>query len=200
MGFRQAAVISCVCFFLGASPCRSPRAALLLTGPETGVLCVCLNVDYRVLFVELTDETVEDGFKFYTMFFNAPPAIKALLHGLMGVTILSLVGKVHKWDESAMFFDGGSLAVFVFCIAMYLTVLIPSVRTIVAPVPDVDTRVDQVEAMRIASAANLIVIVLLGAILVMQVRAKRVMRRWSFSLEDLLIGDVLRGAKNTRGG
>ncbi|TFY72295.1 hypothetical protein EVG20_g706 [Dentipellis fragilis] len=149
MGFRQAAVISCVCFFLG-------------------VLCVCLNVDYRVLFVELTDETVEDGFKFYTMFFNAPPAIKALLHGLMGVTILGLVGKVHKWDESAMFFDGGSLAVFVFCIAMYLTVLIPSVRTAVAPVAGVDTREDQVEALRIASAANLIVIVLLGAILVMQ--------------------------------
>ena len=28
---------------------------------------------------------------------------------MMGVGILALIGKLHKWDESAMFFDGGSL-------------------------------------------------------------------------------------------
>lgn len=42
----------------------------------TGVLFICFNVDYRVLFLPVTDETVADAFQFYTMFYNAPPAIK----------------------------------------------------------------------------------------------------------------------------
>ena len=41
-----------------------------------GVLFICFNVDYRILWGELTDEVVNDGFQFYTTFFNAPPAIK----------------------------------------------------------------------------------------------------------------------------
>jgi hypothetical protein len=78
------------------------------------------------LHQELTEEIVEDGFQFYATFFNAPPAIKvgiplravmsggcsssqAVLHGFMGVGILGLVAKLHKYDESAIFFDGSSL-------------------------------------------------------------------------------------------
>ncbi|TFY80954.1 hypothetical protein EWM64_g3059 [Hericium alpestre] len=149
MGFRQAAVLSSVCFFLG-------------------VLFACFNVDHRVLFVTLSDETVEDGFQFYTTFFNAPPAIKALLHGMMGVTVLALIGKVHKWDESAMFFDGGSLVIFIFCISVYTAVVVPALRTVVTPIQGIDTRDDQIEAMSIASAGNTIIIILLGAILALQ--------------------------------
>ncbi|ETW78944.1 hypothetical protein HETIRDRAFT_420137 [Heterobasidion irregulare TC 32-1] len=149
MGFRQAAVLSSVSFFLG-------------------VLFICFNVDYRVLHTQLTDEVVGDAFQFYATFFNAPPAIKALLHAMMGIGILALVGKLHKWDESAVFFDGCSLGAFVFGIAVYTTVTIPSLRTIVDPVVGIDTRDDQIEAVRVLSAGNTILVVLLGAILVMQ--------------------------------
>lgn len=31
------------------------------------------------------------------------------MHAVMGVGILGLVGKLHKWDEGAVFFDGSSL-------------------------------------------------------------------------------------------
>ncbi len=31
------------------------------------------------------------------------------MHAIMGMGLLGLVGKIHKWDESAMFFDGSSL-------------------------------------------------------------------------------------------
>ena len=34
------------------------------------------------------------------------------MHAIMGMGIIGLVGKVHKWDESAMFFDGSSLGAF----------------------------------------------------------------------------------------
>ncbi|OBZ66509.1 Secretory component protein SHR3 [Grifola frondosa] len=149
MGFRQAAVLTAVSFFLG-------------------VLFICLNVDYRILFTPLTDSVTRDGFEFYTTFYNAPPAIKALLHAVMGVGLLGLMGKLHKWDDSAMFFDGSSLAAYIFSIAVYLTVGIPALRTVADPIPDVDTRADRVEALRILSAGNTIMIVLLGAILALQ--------------------------------
>ena len=34
---------------------------------------------------------------------------QALLHGLIGVGLVAIITKIHRWDESAMFFDGGSL-------------------------------------------------------------------------------------------
>ena len=34
---------------------------------------------------------------------------QALLHGLIGVGLVAIISKIHRWDESAMFFDGGSL-------------------------------------------------------------------------------------------
>ncbi|KAG0709171.1 Shr3 amino acid permease chaperone [Suillus ampliporus] len=148
MGFRQGAILASCSFFLG-------------------VLFICFFVDYRILHQELTEEIIEDGFQFYATFFNAPPAIKALLHGFMGVGIFGLVAKLQKWDESAIFFDGSSLAAYVFAISVYLAVTIPSLRTIVTPV-DVDTRADRIEAMRILAAGNTIMMVVLGAILVLQ--------------------------------
>ncbi|KAI0675455.1 Shr3 amino acid permease chaperone [Trametes maxima] len=149
MGYRQAAVLVSVSFFLG-------------------VLFICLNVDYRILFAPLTEDIVRDGFEFYTTFYNAPPAIKAVLHSIMGVGLLGLIGKLHKWDDSAMFFDGSSLAAYIFSLAVYLTVGIPACRTVADPVPNVDTKDDQVEALRILSAGNTIIIVLLGAVLALQ--------------------------------
>ncbi|KAI0091784.1 Shr3 amino acid permease chaperone [Irpex rosettiformis] len=149
MGYRQAAVLASTCFFLG-------------------VLFICLSVDYRVLFAPLTDEAIQDGLEFYTTFFKSPPAIKALMHAVMGMGLLGIVGKLHKWDESAIFFDGSSLAAYVFALSVYLTVGVPSSRTVAEPVPGVDTHSDQVEALRILSAGNTIIIVLLGAVLVLQ--------------------------------
>lgn len=112
------------------------------------------------------------------------------MHALAGIGLIGLIAKLHKWDESAMFFDGSSLgefvyicsftlalfmlfdwiAVYVFSIAVYITVIIPTLRTIVTPLVDVDTRGDMVDAMRVLSAANVIIMVCLGAILVLQVR------------------------------
>jgi len=153
MGFRSAAVLSATSFFLG-------------------VQFICFNVDHRILYGELTDGVVEDGFQFYTTFFNAPPAIKALLHGFMGVGIIALLAKLHKWDESAMFFDGSSIAAYIFAISVYITVTIPALRTIVTPVVGVDSRDDRVEAMRVLSAGNTIIAVLLGSVLILQAGQK----------------------------
>ena len=42
----------------------------------------------------------------------------------MGVGIIGLVGKIHKWDESAMFFDGSSLGEST-CSVVVLVLLLP---------------------------------------------------------------------------
>ncbi|KAF8074769.1 Shr3 amino acid permease chaperone [Lyophyllum atratum] len=153
MGFKQAAVLAPVSFFLG-------------------VLFICFNIDHRILWGQLTNDVVSDGFQFYATFFNAPPAIKALLHGMIGVGLVGLLSKLHKWDDSAMFFDGSCLGAYVFSIAVYITVTIPALQAIVTPLEAVentqDAEEDRVQAIRVLSAGNVIVMVLLGAILVLQ--------------------------------
>ncbi|KAJ7180428.1 Shr3 amino acid permease chaperone [Mycena filopes] len=148
MGFAAAVVSACCAFFLG-------------------VLYICLNIDHRVLWGDLTPDTIEDGFQFYTTFFNAPPAIKALLHGMVGVIFLGLIAKLHVWDDSAMFFDGSSIVSLIFALSLYLTVVVPALRTIVTPLEE-ETRSDRIQAMQLLSAANIIIMVCLGLILLLQ--------------------------------
>ncbi|KAI0296013.1 hypothetical protein BC826DRAFT_1006727 [Russula brevipes] len=129
-----------------------------------GVVLACSTIDYRVLFEPLTEEI-------------------ALLHGLIGVGVVAMITKIHRWDESAMFFDGGSLAAFVFATAMYITVTVPTIRTVVTPVEGVDTREDQIEALRVLSAGNALIMVLLGGVLALQVREIRRVFFLFFSIE-----------------
>lgn len=58
-----------------------------------------------------------------------------------------------------------------FSIAIYLTVTIPALQGIVSTDGSYDwSSEDKIEAMRVLSAGNVIMIVLLGAILALQVR------------------------------
>ncbi|KAG9100890.1 hypothetical protein FRC06_003571 [Ceratobasidium sp. 370] len=149
MGFRHAAVLSSVSFFLG-------------------ILFICFNVDHKILYsAPLTDKIIDDGFEFYTTFFNAPGAVKALLHAMMALGIVSLIAKLHAWDESALFFDGSSLAAFVFGVILYAAVVIPALRIIVTPLPT-DSRNEQIESLRILAAGNTLIIICLVAVLFLQ--------------------------------
>lgn len=114
--------------------------------------------------------------------------MQSMLHCMMGIGILGLVAKLHKWTDSAKYFDGSSLgkllrvicslepdqllktAVLVFGISTYLSVTVPSLRTVVAPVPDVDSRSDQIQALQLISAANIINLVIIFLIFGLQVR------------------------------
>ena len=55
------------------------------------------------------------------------------------------------------------------CISIYLTITVPALRAIVDPLEGADTHEDRIEAMRILSAGNVLIMVGLGAILVLQV-------------------------------
>lgn len=34
------------------------------------------------------------------------------MHGMMGVLVLAIIAKLQRWDESAIYFDGGSLGAY----------------------------------------------------------------------------------------
>jgi hypothetical protein len=92
-------------------------------------LFICFTVDHRILWGQITEKDIEDGFHFYRAFYNAPPAIRVrlrwssfasytrsltrgyqtLLHSMFLVTLAGFFAKLHKWDDSAMFFDGSSI-------------------------------------------------------------------------------------------
>lgn len=61
-------------------------------------------------------------------------------------------------------------AAYIFALSVYLTVGLPASRTIATPIEGVDTREDQIEALRLLSAGNTIIIALLGGVLALQVR------------------------------
>lgn len=90
--------------------------------------------DFPLLyFSELSDSAVEAAERFYLSLFNAPLAVSALLHGMMGLGLIGLVAKLHRWNEMAKYFDGGSLALFMGAICMYLGVSVPNLRLISDP-------------------------------------------------------------------
>lgn len=60
-------------------------------------------------------------------------------------------------------------AAYVFAMAVYLSVGIPASRSVAVPRAE-DTRQDQIEALRVLSAGNTIIIACLGAVLALQVR------------------------------
>lgn len=90
--------------------------------------------DFPLLYYSsLTDASVDAAERFYLSLYNAPLAVSALLHGMMGLGIIGLVAKLHRWNEMAKYFDGGSLALFMGAVCMYLGVAVPNLRLLADP-------------------------------------------------------------------
>ena len=90
--------------------------------------------DFPLLYSSnMHDSSIDAAERFYLSLFNAPLAVTALMHGMMGLGIIGLVAKLHRWSEMAKYFDGGSLALFMGAICMYLGVSVPNLRLISDP-------------------------------------------------------------------
>ena len=110
-----------------------------------------------------------------------------MLHSMMGVGLVGLCGKLSKWDESAMFFDGSSLggcpllaawniplcrylAAFVFGVTLYITVTIPGLERVVLPTESSVQDGEKQEALRVMCAGNVLIAICLCGVLSLQVR------------------------------
>jgi len=167
MGFRQAAVLTSTSFFLG-------------------VVLICSNIDYRILRLTNTPETLESAYTFYAAFFTAPPAVKTMLHSVMGLGLIGLCGKLSKWDESAMFFDGSSLAAFVFGITIYITVTLPGLERVVLQTQNDAEKLEKAEALRVMCAGNVLIAICLVGVLALQAGQEYARRLEAKELKKIL--------------
>ncbi|KAK8844753.1 hypothetical protein IAR55_006603 [Kwoniella newhampshirensis] len=149
-----------------------------------GMVFVCQVVDIPLLYVPVTKQALENAYSFYEMWYEAPGAIKALFHVALGLPMIILLVKLHRWNESAMFFDGSSVAMHLATIVLYLTVHIQSLRTflpesttttsfsILPPPPPREvppTEDERIEAVRVMAAANALVGLLTMGVIGMQI-------------------------------
>lgn len=122
MGFRQGAVLFAACFFLGA--CRRAVGGAGLTMDRRGIcqlqhrLQAALRAAHgpdvrgrvRVLLDVLQCAHRRAGACAVAVAVaGLMRRSQALLHSMVGVGLIGLIGKLHVWDESAMFFDGTSM-------------------------------------------------------------------------------------------
>lgn len=77
---------------------------------------------------------------------------------------------------------------YIFALSVYLSVGVPASRTVATPVEGVDTREDQIEALRLLSAGNTIIIALLAGVLFLQVRTAALVTCDAAVCAPLLIG------------
>lgn len=92
-----------------------------------GLLFVCQIIDIPLLYHnKVTDASLESAYAFYTLWYDAPKAVKAVLHTSLGIPLLAIVCKLHMWSDSAVFFDGSSLVLQMATIIIYLTIHLPN--------------------------------------------------------------------------
>lgn len=74
-----------------------------------GVLFIASIYDFPLLYGTVTPHGYDAAEQFYLGLYNGPTAISALLHGIIGLGLLALIAKLHRWTETAKFFDGFSI-------------------------------------------------------------------------------------------
>lgn len=122
MGFRTGFVIASVCFFYG-------------------VLFVTTTFDYPLLFRGgVTARIYDRAEEFYLSLFNSPITITALFHAVMGLGLIGILAKMHRWTENDRYFGLGSVgmsmahpALYFGSMLMYLTVTLPNLRALANP-------------------------------------------------------------------
>ena len=75
----------------------------------SGVLFIASLYDFPLLYTQHDQKDLDVSLKFYLSLFQAPTAISALLHGMIGLGLIGLLAKLHRWTETAKWFDGVSL-------------------------------------------------------------------------------------------
>ncbi|EKD04447.1 hypothetical protein A1Q2_01223 [Trichosporon asahii var. asahii CBS 8904] len=147
-----------------------------------GMVFMCQVVDIPLLYIPVTREAIDNAYAFYEMWYEAPGAVKALFHAVLALPLLTLLFKLHKWNESAKFFDGSAIALQLAVVVLYLSVHIQSLRTFLPdakstwtllpqppPLTEPITEDDKIEAVRVLAAGNALVGILLIGVLGMQI-------------------------------
>ncbi|WFD04446.1 Protein csh3 [Malassezia obtusa] len=88
----------------------------------------------------VTERAFERAEEFYMSMYNAPITITALFHAVLGLGIVGILTKMHRWTENDRYFGLGSvsmcpthLVLYVGGLLMYLCVTLPNLRALIHP-------------------------------------------------------------------
>ncbi len=113
----------------------------------------------------------------------SPPIIPRILHIVIGVGLLGFLTKLYKPSEANMLFDGASLVLYMVAIVVYLTNLVKGLRVVTAgtygevELVEGETavgtqmgidRITREDSLRVLSASNTILALVLVGVLVLQ--------------------------------
>ena len=121
-----------------------------------------------------------------TLLHAAPPLIPRILHIVVATGLLGFFIKLFRPTESNMLFDGASLALYVVAICVYLSNVVKGLRAVSERVWDLPlepvevekdgvflgvkgSRVGREDSLRVMSASNTILALVLVGVLVLQV-------------------------------
>ena len=96
--------------------------------------------DIPLLFTTFTEEQVLRAESFYTALYQSPRGIPSLLHCVIGVGIVGIAAKLHRWTETDLYFGLASMGasaltkvLFVGATIMYIAVTWPNLRALYKP-------------------------------------------------------------------
>lgn len=91
MGFRTGFVIASISFVYG-------------------VLFITSRFDFPLLFEgHVREQAFRRAEEFYLSMYNAPMTIATLFHAVMGLGLIGILAKMHRWTENDRYFGLGSV-------------------------------------------------------------------------------------------
>ncbi|WFD35860.1 Protein csh3 [Malassezia cuniculi] len=158
-------------------------------GFRTGVIFAASTFDTPLLFTKFTEEQVIRAENFYVSIYNAPRGIPSCLHGVIGLGIIGIASKLHRWTETDLYFGLGSMILFVGATIMYIAVIWPNLRALANPTEAgyivkavFETELERnsnsfppltfherLSVVQVVSATNIIIAALLFGVLLLQI-------------------------------
>ncbi|KAK5164161.1 Protein csh3 [Saxophila tyrrhenica] len=193
--FATFLIIGPVCFFLGVLFASFPYDYYVLwTNPPTDLANP--TADPRNPFFDAQ----ENHLKFLHA---APPLISRMLHIIIGTGLLGLMMKLYKPSEANMLFDGASLVLYMIGVTVYIANIVKGMRTVTlgayggAPGTAGEMTsekgvegsegefIGREDSLRVLSASNTILALVLVGILVLQAGQWYAQRKEAEEIEEL---------------
>ncbi|KAL4895599.1 Shr3 amino acid permease chaperone [Aspergillus ambiguus] len=157
-------------------------ATFLIVCPTSfflGIIFSLFPYDYPILWsTKPTPISHYDYLEAHLQFLHAsPPLIPRILHIVIFLGLAGLISKLYRPSESNMLFDGASLVLYMCGITVYIANIVKGLRLVsegkygndLATAPeDVDQILGREDSLKVLSASNTILALVLVGVLVLQ--------------------------------
>ncbi|KAI9840223.1 MAG: hypothetical protein M1837_001851 [Sclerophora amabilis] len=174
-----------------------------------GMLFSSFPYDFPVLWTSApASEGYYDMLEQHLRFIHSSPAIiPRILHIVIAVGLLGFIIKLYKPSEANMLFDGASLVLYVCGVIVYVANIVKGFRIVSAGAYDeaphgagTDPQIlDRVDSLRVISASNTILALVLVGVLVLQAGQWYAERKEKEEVAEMMQREKGAEAKKTNG-